>query len=68
MAEYGRERRNVARGLVFGQMSSSKRIGGQKVDPDGDVPDANNKAEAEPPTVTGNPLQFVKHEESSNTV
>ncbi|KRZ16695.1 hypothetical protein T11_18383 [Trichinella zimbabwensis] len=40
-----------------GQMSSSKRIGGRKVDPDGDVPDANNKAEAEPPTVTGNPLQ-----------
>ncbi|KRZ01813.1 hypothetical protein T11_11057 [Trichinella zimbabwensis] len=40
-----------------GQMSSSKRIGGRKVNPDDDVPDANNKAEAEPPTVTGNPLQ-----------
>ncbi|KRZ77842.1 Transposon Tf2-6 polyprotein [Trichinella papuae] len=50
MAEYGRERRNVASRLVFGQMSSSKRIGGRKVDPDDDVPDVNNKAEAEPPT------------------
>ncbi|KRZ65569.1 hypothetical protein T10_1382 [Trichinella papuae] len=41
-----------------GQMSSSKRICGCKVNPDGDVPDKNNKAEADPPTVTANPLQM----------
>ncbi|KRZ10709.1 Tigger transposable element-derived protein 1 [Trichinella zimbabwensis] len=49
-----------------GQMSSSKRIGGRKVNPDGDVPDTNNKAETDPPTVTANlnlfqyPISFVR--------
>ncbi|KRX70059.1 hypothetical protein T06_15935 [Trichinella sp. T6] len=31
-------------------------MGGRKVNADGDGPDENNKAEAEPPTVTENPL------------
>ncbi|KRZ79524.1 hypothetical protein T10_9258 [Trichinella papuae] len=52
-AEYGSDVETWRAWLVFGfgQMSSSKRIGGRKVNPDDDVPDANNKAEAEPPTV-----------------
>ncbi|KRZ72306.1 hypothetical protein T10_10839 [Trichinella papuae] len=40
-----------------GQMSSSKRVGGRKANSDGDGSDENNKAEADPPTVTANPLQ-----------
>ncbi|KRZ01717.1 hypothetical protein T11_11504 [Trichinella zimbabwensis] len=39
------------------QMSTSKRVGGRNVHSDGDGPDENNKAEADPPTVTANPLQ-----------
>ncbi|KAL1226438.1 Hepatoma-derived growth factor-related protein [Trichinella spiralis] len=34
-------------------------MGGRKVNADGDVPEEKNKAEAEPPTVTENPLQRV---------
>ncbi|KRZ02707.1 hypothetical protein T11_1925 [Trichinella zimbabwensis] len=40
-------------------MSSSKRVGARKVNSDGDGLDENNKAEADPPTVTAlryNPL------------
>ncbi|KRY99008.1 hypothetical protein T11_16004 [Trichinella zimbabwensis] len=37
------------------QMSSSKRVGDREVNSDGVGPDENNKAEAEPPTVTANP-------------
>ncbi|KRZ65718.1 hypothetical protein T10_11214 [Trichinella papuae] len=44
-------------GLASNQMSTSKRVGGRNVHSDGDGPDENNKAEADPPTVTANPLQ-----------
>ncbi|KRZ02833.1 hypothetical protein T11_18217 [Trichinella zimbabwensis] len=37
------------------QMSSSKRADSRKVNSDGDGPDENSKAEADPPTVTANP-------------
>ncbi|KRY40461.1 hypothetical protein T01_3494 [Trichinella spiralis] len=35
------------------------KMGGRKVNADGDGPDENNKAEAEPPTVTEPPLFFL---------
>ncbi|KRY29775.1 hypothetical protein T01_13024, partial [Trichinella spiralis] len=40
-------------------MSSARKMGGRKVNADGDVPEEKNKAEAEPPTVTENPLQRI---------
>ncbi|KRZ84548.1 hypothetical protein T08_2863 [Trichinella sp. T8] len=38
-------------------MSSARKMGGRKVNADSDFPEQKNKAEAEPPTVTENPLQ-----------
>ncbi|KRZ73912.1 hypothetical protein T10_1914, partial [Trichinella papuae] len=41
-------------------MSSSKRVGGRKVNSDGDDPTENNKAVADhPPAVTASPLQLI---------
>ncbi|KRZ79756.1 hypothetical protein T10_10524 [Trichinella papuae] len=39
-----------------GRMSSSKGVGGRKVNSCGDDPVENNKAVADPPAVTANPL------------
>ncbi|KRY87918.1 hypothetical protein T4D_15164 [Trichinella pseudospiralis] len=65
MAEYGREYTCVCGfGVIVclvviccGQMFSSKRVDGRKVNSDGDGPDESIKAEADPPTVTADPLQ-----------
>ncbi|XP_003369283.1 hypothetical protein Tsp_04704 [Trichinella spiralis] len=43
-------------------------MGGRKVNADGDVPEEKNKAEAEPPNVTENPLQRNQDHTSSSEI
>ncbi|KRY87739.1 hypothetical protein T4D_12547 [Trichinella pseudospiralis] len=56
--EYGREQRR-GRWLVCAVLVP-EWSSGCEVNPDDDVPDENNKAEADPPTVTENPLQSLR--------